>query len=44
MDKNVITGEQFQHLPELHRLVMEQKIRKAEWILVKAIEQKKGEL
>jgi hypothetical protein len=44
MKRKVITNEQFQHLPELHRLVMEQKIRNGEWMMVETIKQKTTQL
>jgi len=37
MIKMVIEKEQFDHLDELHRIVVEQKIRKGEWRLIEKI-------
>lgn len=34
MKKNVITRSQLEHLPQLHRIVVEQKIKKGEWKLL----------
>jgi len=33
MPKKIISAEQFSKLPELHRIVVEQKVRNGEWAI-----------